>query len=77
MFGIKKNVNEISVLIDGMTCQHCSARVEKALNSISGIKAKVNLEEKKANLTCKKEVSDETIKKCIEDIGYTVTEIIR
>lgn len=26
--------------IKGMTCEHCQARVEKALNSIDGVEAK-------------------------------------
>ena len=30
--------------IKGMSCMHCSARVEKALNSIDGVEAKVDLE---------------------------------
>jgi copper chaperone CopZ len=32
--------------IEGMTCGHCQARVEKALNAISGVTANVDLKKK-------------------------------
>ena len=37
---------EYKVYVDGMSCGHCSARVEAAFNEIKGVSAKVNLEEK-------------------------------
>ncbi len=61
--------------ISGMSCGHCSARVEKVLNSIDGVEAKVYLETNSAKLALSKDVSDETIKKLIDNIGYEVTEI--
>ncbi|MCE5331773.1 MAG: cation transporter [Bacteroidales bacterium] len=61
--------------ISGMSCGHCSARVEKVLNSIDGVEAKVDLETNSAKLALSKEVSDETIKKAVDMIGYEVTEI--
>lgn len=61
--------------IAGMTCGHCSARVEKALNSIEGVEAKVFLESNEARISLSKEVSDVTLKKAIEDAGYEMTEI--
>ena len=38
MFGIKKETIEITVGIEGMTCGHCSARAEKALNTLPGVR---------------------------------------
>lgn len=62
-----------TVKIDGMMCGHCTARVEKALSSIEGIESvKASVEDKNAVIEMSKEVSDEIIRKAIEDCGYTV-----
>jgi len=66
---------EKTVKIKGMSCGHCSDRVEKALNNIDGVEAKVNLESNSAKLKLSHEVSDETIKKAVDDIGYEVVEV--
>ena len=47
--------------IEGMMCAHCQAHVEKALNAIDGVEAKVNLETKTATLTLSKDVSDDVL----------------
>lgn len=72
---LNKKIKEKTVKISGMTCSHCSNRVEKALNGIDGVKAKVNLEENIATLEYSIDVSDETIKNVIEESGYNVEEI--
>ena len=47
LFGKEKITKE--VYIDGMSCMHCAAKVEKALACVSGVaNAKVDLENKKA-----------------------------
>ena len=61
--------------IEGMSCGHCSARVEKALNAIDGVSATVNLEEKIASIALQKEVSDDVLRKAVEDAGYEVVSI--
>ncbi len=61
--------------IEGMSCGHCSARVEKALNAIDGVSATVNLEEKTASIALQKEVSDDVLRKAVEDAGYEVVSI--
>ena len=61
--------------INGMTCGHCQARVEKALNGIDGVEAKVDLKKKQATVQMTKEVSDETFKSVIEEAGYEVVSI--
>ena len=63
--------------ISGMTCGHCSARVEKALNSLEGVEAKVNLEANEAKISLSKEVSDETLKQAVVEAGYGVTGIVK
>lgn len=70
------NMNkELKLKIDGMTCRHCQASVEKALNSIEGITAMVDLETGEANLLLTKEVDHGEIEQVVADAGYEVTEI--
>lgn len=61
------------MIIDGMSCSHCSARVENALNSIEGVRATVELKKKRAIVET--DVSDDVLKKAVEDAGYSVKEI--
>ena len=59
--------------IEGMSCSHCSSRVENALNAIDGVKASVNLKKKCALVET--DVPDEILIKAVEDAGYKVTKI--
>lgn len=59
----------MKVRIEGMSCGHCSARVEKALRSLEGVEdVKVSLDEKMAEI--KGDVSLEDVKNVIEETGY-------
>lgn len=62
--------------IEGMMCGHCTGRVDKALNALEGVEATVSLEEKAAYVTLTGDISDELLKKTVEDEGYQVLEII-
>ena len=61
--------------IEGMMCAHCQAHVEKALNAIDGVEAKVNLETKTATLTLSKDVSDDVLRGAVTEAGYEVVSI--
>lgn len=64
------------VSIEGMCCDHCAARVEKALSAISGVvSADVKLKKKLAVVRSREEISDEEITKVVEDAGYKVVSI--
>lgn len=67
---------EKTAIIKGMSCSHCAARVEKALNKIDGVEAKVDLESRTAKLSLSQKVSDDQIKEAVDNAGYTVTDII-
>ena len=54
---------------------HCQAHVEKALNAIDGVEAKVNLETKTATLTLSKDVSDDVLRGAVTEAGYEVVSI--
>lgn len=75
MFGKKKF--DVEMVVEGMNCGHCSARVEEALNQLEGVKAEVNLKKKTAYVTLEKEVSDEVLKETVVTAGYSVTDIKR
>ena len=61
--------------IEGMSCSHCSGRVEKALNALDGVSATVSLEDKAATVTLSKDVSDDALRAAVTDAGYEVTGI--
>ena len=63
------------VEINGMHCQKCSGRVEKALNDIDGIKAKVNLAKNNAVISFEKEVDDDVIRNVITGLGFEAGKI--
>ena len=62
-----------TVTIEGMMCMHCSGRVEKALNALDGVTATVDLAAKTATVTG--DVTDEVLRKTVEDAGYKVVSI--
>lgn len=64
---------EKKIIIEGMSCSHCSGRVEKALNALPGVTATVDLAAKTATVTGSAE--DAALKKAVEDAGYTITGI--
>ncbi len=61
------------IAIEGMSCGHCVARVEKALKSVTGVTAvEVSLAEKSASVTGEG-LADEALRAAVEDAGYEVT----
>ena len=61
--------------IEGMMCTHCSGRVEQVLNALEGVSAVVDLHGKTATVTCEASVTDELLRKTVEDAGYQVISI--
>lgn len=72
---IKEEKPMKTMKIEGMMCPHCQAAVTKALNALDGVKAEVNLEEKTASIQAENTVSDDMLKKAVEDAGYEVVSI--
>jgi len=61
-----------TILIKGMSCQHCVASVKKALEEIPGISSvDVNLEKAEASYDGDVEIS--LVKEAIIKIGFEVT----
>lgn len=63
----------VTIKIEGMACGHCTGRVKKSLEAISGVTADVNLEDKAAYVTGSDDL--ELLKKTVEDAGYEVVSI--
>lgn len=72
---LKNVIGKKTVIIEGMSCEHCKNRVERSINEIDGAAAKVNLGRKEAVVSMEKDISDEQIRTVIEKAGYTVVEI--
>ena len=65
-----------TIQIEGMSCNHCKMHVEKALNGVAGVqKAIVDLNAKNASVTLDSTVTDDELKRAVEDAGYEVTGI--
>lgn len=62
--------------ITGMTCNHCRIRVEKALNSIDGVKATVTLHPAEAIVHMDKHISTEILQEAISQAGEYTIEMI-
>lgn len=59
--------------VEGMTCNHCKMRAEKALQGVSGVESvKVDLAAKEAVVTGAAERS--SLVKAVEEAGYSVVE---
>lgn len=61
--------------INGMSCGHCQARVEKALNAMEGVEAKVELKKNRAIINLKKEMDDQILRDAVTEAGYEVVSI--
>lgn len=65
-----------TVYIEGMHCKNCSAKVEKTLTTVEGVKsAKVNLDKGFAVLKTKDPINQQSIHDAVDMLGYQVTEI--
>ena len=67
------DMNTITLTVEGMSCGHCSAHVEKALNAIEGVSAKVDLGTKTAAVTYPNTVTIDALKAAVTEAGYSVT----
>ena len=68
-------IGQITLHIEGMTCEHCVNRVAEALNNIDGVSAKVNLHKKNAAVSFDRPVEEETLCSAVEKAGYRVLSV--
>ncbi len=70
----EEKVMEKILNVEGMMCGKCQAHVEKALTGVEGVTAVlVDLEAKKATVTCESSVADETLCAAVAEAGYEAT----
>ncbi len=78
---IKQKTTEDKVMtktlnVEGMMCEHCEARVKKALEAIDGVESAVaDHNANTAVVTLAGEVADDVLKKAVEDQDYKVVGI--
>ncbi|MDD4085450.1 MAG: heavy-metal-associated domain-containing protein [Acholeplasmataceae bacterium] len=66
-------MQETIIKIEGMSCGHCKAAVEKALKDVGGVEtAVVDLEKKQAVVTGS--AAMEAMRAAVEDAGYEVVQ---
>jgi Cu+-exporting ATPase len=63
----------VELIIGGMTCASCAARVEKKLNRMDGVSATVNYATEKAKVTFAEVVNTDDLVATVEATGYTAT----
>ena len=68
-------MENVTLKINGMTCEHCVRAVTSAISSISGTSdVSVSLKDGSASFSCDPAKTDmETVKAAIIEEGYTVT----
>ena len=73
---VKETAMTRTMNIEGMMCAHCEASVRKALEAVEGVaSADVSHEKGTAVVALSSEVSDDVLKKAVEDKDYKVTGI--
>ncbi len=72
----EKKIMKKTLKIEGMMCGHCEARVKKCLEQLDGVEsAAVSHENGTAEVTLTKDVSNDVLRKAVEEQDYQVTGI--
>ncbi|MYR94012.1 MULTISPECIES: heavy metal translocating P-type ATPase [unclassified Streptomyces] len=71
------NASEAELMIGGMTCASCAARVEKKLNRMDGVTATVNYATEKARVTFAEGLELSDLVATVEKTGYTARPLTR
>lgn len=72
---INRMVMKKTVMVEGMKCEHCAAKLESMLNTVEGLTAKVDLASKTALLESEHEISDDDIRGMIDFAGFKAADI--
>ncbi len=66
-----------TIHVEGMSCSHCAAHVKTALESIRGVSASVELDEKLAHVKCPAALDEKQLADAVTEAGFTVASIER
>ena len=69
---IKNVIAKKTFKVEGMTCEHCKNRVERAIDDFDGAAGRVSLSKKEVTVLLNREIDDEELMKAIEKAGYEV-----
>uniref|UniRef100_UPI0013E337CF cation transporter n=1 Tax=Actinacidiphila soli TaxID=2487275 RepID=UPI0013E337CF len=69
--GASASATEVELVIGGMTCASCAARIEKKLNRMDGVEATVNYATEKAKVTFHGDVEVADLIGTVEQTGYS------
>ncbi len=64
-------VTDIDLVIGGMTCASCAARVERELNRLDGVSATVNYATEQARVRAPASMGVDTLVATVEEVGYS------
>ena len=67
------DAQSVELVIGGMTCASCAARIEKKLNKLDGVSATVNYSTEKAKVMYAGSVTPQDLVATIEATGYTAS----
>ena len=60
-----------TLVVNGMMCEHCKARVNDALAAVDGVDGvKIDLKKKTATVKSKLDISDETLIAAVKEAGF-------
>ena len=69
-------MKQLTMHIEGMSCSHCKAAVERALQGVFGVsKAEVDLAKGTAAVAAQESVANDALIQAVEDAGYTVKSV--
>ncbi len=66
---------EVDLAITGMTCASCSARIERKLNKLDGVRASVNLATNRASVHYAAPLQPQDLVTAVEQTGYGATVV--
>ena len=64
---------EVDLAITGMTCASCSARIERKLNKLDGVRASVNLATNRASVHYAAPLQPQDLVSAVQQTGYGAT----
>lgn len=72
----RKTTMKTTITIEGMSCGHCTGRVQKALEALEGVESvEMSLEQKTAVVAGRSDIADESLRTAVEEAGYEVISI--
>ena len=71
----ESHMKQWTVRIDGMHCAHCQASVEKALNALDGVQAKVDLKKKCTSVSAPEGVTGQQLRDAVTAAGFEVVSV--